>query len=797
LPERPSAVEARDASKVYDRQAGSLRLRDAIPGLARRPKLPLVAIDDVDLDIPAGEAIGIIGPNGAGKSTLLKLIAGVSDPTTGTVRANGRVASMIELELGFHPELTGRENLVCGAVMLGVERRDVPALEPAIIGFSGLRPEALDQPLRTYSTGMRARLGFALASHVLADVLVVDEVLTVGDREFQLRCLERVGELIAGGTTLVFVSHAMDLVGNICSRAVHLRAGAVVDDGPAVDVVERYLTRSPSRHRRSADAPASFVSCRLTSDVIDPWDTIELEAEVEVHRPGSELELSVELVLPAHARPTPFATASTPIPELGSVGRYRLRGRSSPLPMDTGVVKVLVGLADAGRHQLSDIAVLELKMRGLPRSGNPHFAARPRWHLEPAGPASTLQTVRSARTGGERASIITRGVSKRFAQRDGTRRARLMIPGARALHVDDTVALDDVTIEIEAGSAVGLIGANGAGKSTLLRVLAGVTRPDTGEVDVRGRVIPVLELGLGFHPDLTGADNVRVSGRLLGMSAAEIDDRMDAIVEFSGLADEVLDVQVKRYSTGMRARLGFSLAMHARADILLLDELLAVGDQDFKRQAVDAIRGCRDEGTTLVFVSHQLRLVQELCDRVIRLEEGRVVDDGSAADVIDRYGGLSWSAGASDAGSGVRLHDMRLKRHRVPSGGALEIEGMVEVDRPSPNVRLELSYRGAPDDRSVVQDMEDVLARTFFVATVEPAGGAIAAPGWYRFDGAVERNEFAGEFDVVLAAIDELEDVIVAEAWQAAAVGPTRVEGFPGPQFDVAWSAERVDRVAR
>jgi ABC-type polysaccharide/polyol phosphate transport system ATPase subunit len=794
-PEPSAAVELRQVTKVYDRRGGTLRLRDAIPGLAGRAKQPLLALDHVDLDVGRGEAVGIIGPNGAGKSTLLKLIAGVTDPTSGTVRTGGRVSSMIELELGFHPELTGRENLVCSSAMLGVARDELPALAPEVIRFSGLRADALDQPLRTYSTGMRARLGFALASHVLADILVVDEVLTVGDREFQARCLTRIEQLVDAGTSLVFVSHAMELVSAVCTRAVHLRSGAVVDEGPAVEVVERYLSRSPSRHRRSDEAPATFARCDLASDTLDPWGVIEIDAEVEVHEPGARLELSVELVLPTHTMQVPFATAVAKAPVLSTPGRFRARGTSSVLGIDTGFMKVVVGLADGGRHQLSDVSVHELRVNGAPRSGNPHLAAVPTWAVDPLTPSTPLRSERLGRSLATDASVIIREVTKRYPPRDGASRARLMVPGPHRLDPDDTIALDDVTLEIERGSILGLIGSNGAGKSTLLRVLAGITRPDRGSVEARGRVIPVLELGLGFHPDLTGLDNLRVSARLLGMSATELEERLDAIIEFSELAD-VMAVPVKRYSTGMQARLGFALAIHAGGDILLLDELLAVGDEGFRRRAIDAVHSCRDDGATVVFVSHQLQLIQDLCDRAVRLERGAIVDDGLATDVVGRYGGPSWFAGASDADSAIRLHQLKLRRHRIPSGGTIEFEGVLEVDQPSPDVRLELSYRGAPEDRTLVQGIDEVLARSFFLATVEPAGGVLTIPGWYRFHGSVERNEFSGEFDVVVAAVDGLTDEIVAEAWAAVGVGVARAEGFPGPNFEVTWKIDPVDSVA-
>jgi ABC-2 type transport system ATP-binding protein len=188
-------------------------------------------------------------------------------------------------------------------------------------------------------------------------------------------------------------------------------------------------------------------------------------------------------------------------------------------------------------------------------------------------------------------------------------------------------ALRDITLEIEAGHTVGLIGANGSGKSTLLKVLAGILRPTSGEVAAYGRIASLLELGAGFNGELSGRDNVFLNASLLGLSQRETERLFDSIVAFSEL-EEFIDKPVKHYSSGMYVRLGFSVAVHVDPDILLVDEVLAVGDEAFAEKCLDKIAEFQAEGRTILFVSHALDLVQQICDRAIVLDHGRIVFDG-------------------------------------------------------------------------------------------------------------------------------------------------------------------------
>jgi ABC-type polysaccharide/polyol phosphate transport system ATPase subunit len=200
------------------------------------------ALRDVSFEILRGEWVALIGPNGSGKSTMLGLIAGVLYPTSGTIRTNGRISPLLELGAGFHPELTGAENIVLNGVILGLTRSMVRERFDRIVEFSGLGKE-IDRPVRTYSSGMTARLGFSVAVHVDPEVILVDEVLAVGDEAFARRCLDKLRSFHAAGVTIVVVSHALDLVEALCDRALLLVGGELVAAGPPADVIAAYRAR--------------------------------------------------------------------------------------------------------------------------------------------------------------------------------------------------------------------------------------------------------------------------------------------------------------------------------------------------------------------------------------------------------------------------------------------------------------------------------------------------------------------------------------------------------------------------
>ena len=222
-------------------------IRDRLVNLLKHPltfhkrnQETLWALRDVSFRVDTGEVVGIIGRNGAGKSTLLKVLSRVTHPTSGTVKVRGRVASLLEVGTGFHEELSGRENIYLNGSILGMTRTEVETKLDAIVAFSGVE-KFLETPIKRYSSGMRLRLGFAVAAHLDPDVLIVDEVLAVGDAEFQKKCLGAMQELRGGGRTVLFVSHNMAAVENLCSRGIWIDAGKIRMDGDAKDVIEAYM----------------------------------------------------------------------------------------------------------------------------------------------------------------------------------------------------------------------------------------------------------------------------------------------------------------------------------------------------------------------------------------------------------------------------------------------------------------------------------------------------------------------------------------------------------------------------
>ena len=259
------AIEVRDARKVYRRWARERHrtLKSVLLGAGRRRAAEdgVVALDGVSFAVAPGETLGVVGANGSGKSTLLKLLAGIVRPTRGSVAVEGRLAALLELGAGFHPEISGRGNIEITALLLGLTKREIAARFDAIVAFAGVE-EFLDAPLRTYSSGMAVRLGFAIAAHSDPDVLLVDEVLAVGDEAFAHRALEKFSEFERAGKTLVFVSHDLNLVVERCRRALWLANGRLAADGPSGEVVARYRERvaaEEGERRAGAEGPGRRV----------------------------------------------------------------------------------------------------------------------------------------------------------------------------------------------------------------------------------------------------------------------------------------------------------------------------------------------------------------------------------------------------------------------------------------------------------------------------------------------------------------------------------------------------------
>ncbi len=224
-------------------------LRDAVPGFIKKisTKTPIVnlkeqefwAVKDVNFTIPKGGVVGVMGPNGAGKSTVLKLLSGIMSPTKGKMTINGRLSALIEVTAGFHPELTGRENVYLNGTILGMKRKEIDNKFDEIVAFSGVE-EFIDTPVKRYSSGMYSRLGFSVAAHMDPEILIVDEVLSVGDVSFQAKCAQKMRELLSSGSTILLVSHQISLIQSLCKRVILLNHGELVKDGPTDDVIPFY-----------------------------------------------------------------------------------------------------------------------------------------------------------------------------------------------------------------------------------------------------------------------------------------------------------------------------------------------------------------------------------------------------------------------------------------------------------------------------------------------------------------------------------------------------------------------------
>jgi lipopolysaccharide transport system ATP-binding protein len=240
--------------------------RDWLAGLMGRlrgrprpgPPPVLQALADVDFSVGEGEVFGLIGSNGAGKSTLLKILAGITDPTSGRAVLRGRIASLLEVGTGFHPELTGRENVFLNGTILGLRRREIAEEYDRIVDFAALE-KFMDTPVKRYSSGMRVRLAFAVAAHLRPEILLIDEVLAVGDIAFQRKCLGAMQDVASGGRTVLFVSHNMAAVGSLCQRAAWLRQGRVETVGPADEVIQTYIHSTEAAHARDGQG---FIALR-------------------------------------------------------------------------------------------------------------------------------------------------------------------------------------------------------------------------------------------------------------------------------------------------------------------------------------------------------------------------------------------------------------------------------------------------------------------------------------------------------------------------------------------------------
>ncbi len=369
-------VQFDHVDKSYSRRGRGGSLRDTIPSLAKRalgrgPKgsvggaKEFLALHDVSFAVREGEALGIIGHNGAGKSTILKLLAGVTDPTRGHARVNGRFAALIELGAGFHPDLTGRENVYLNGSILGLKRAEIDRKLESIVDFAGIE-RFMDTPVKRYSSGMQARLGFAVAAHVEPEVLLIDEVLSVGDFAFQQKCFKRMEEFRRSGIAIVFVSHNLNAIASLCSRAILLRTGEVVASGTPMEVIDAYTkveytvvsdeeaaeithmehgritrqmeivsaalydaNRQPARSFRSGDSATIEMHLRANRDVSEPIIGIGLRNQDATTAYGTNSALQGTTIGLVQAGETILVTFAVTLHLCE--GMYTLNGSAAPL----------------------------------------------------------------------------------------------------------------------------------------------------------------------------------------------------------------------------------------------------------------------------------------------------------------------------------------------------------------------------------------------------------------------------------------------------------------------------------
>jgi len=445
------------------------------------------ALQDITFQGWSGDIIGLIGANGSGKTTVCKVISKLLKPDKGNVSVNGRVTSLLSLGTGFNNQLTGRENIYLNGMMLGLSNAEVTELLPSIIEFSELS-EFIDEPVRKYSLGMKARLAFSAAVMVQPDILVIDEALNAGDLEFNRKAAAKMQEMVKKAAVVLIVTHQIDFVEQYCTKAVWIENGTVRMEGGSAEIAQLYR---------------------------------------------------------AHYKPKK-------------------------------VVQQAAYTMDLKRTLLDE---------GI--------------NAEPIIKAANL-------------SIRYKVNNKEFW------------------------ALKGLDLDLKKGEILGIIGRNGAGKSTLCMALSGILKPDAGELTINGETSALLSFGTGFNDQLVGRDNVYLNGMMLGIPRKEIDKIYDEIISFSGL-ENYQATPLKNYSSGMRARLGFSIATMINPDLFIIDEALSVGDQSFYEKASARIQEMIMKAKAVVVVTHSMDFVEKVCTKALWINKGEAVAVGEPVEVVKMY----------------------------------------------------------------------------------------------------------------------------------------------------------------
>jgi lipopolysaccharide transport system ATP-binding protein len=370
------------------RRGGSQTVQDSDGQASRTPDEWFWALSEVSFELEHGDALGIIGRNGAGKTTLLKILSRITEPTAGRAVLDGQVGSLLEVGTGFHPELTGRENVLLNGSVLGMRHADIRRKFDEIVSFAGVE-RFIDTPVKRFSTGMRARLAFAVAAHLEPDILVVDEVLAVGDAEFQKKCMGKMGDAARGGRTVLFVSHNMAAVESLCNRVIWLEGGRCAADGPPSEVISRYLTTSfsaltervwPERDGAPGNERVRIRRAQVRPEGGTPDDPIYVTTPFVVEfeywnlREGARLNLSLHFYNEQGIK----VFNAVPIQERGWQGRPLPRGLfrdACHIPgnlLNNGVHRIELMVIEDGAHlghHMEDVLMFDVRDVGEERQG--------------------------------------------------------------------------------------------------------------------------------------------------------------------------------------------------------------------------------------------------------------------------------------------------------------------------------------------------------------------------------------------------------------------------------------------
>lgn len=429
-----------------------------------------------------GEILGIIGSNGAGKTTLVKIITGILKQDKGFLKVDGKVSALFSFGMGFNKELTGRENVYLNGMMLGIDKKLIHEYIEDIHEFSDIG-DFFDQPMKYYSSGMKARLGFSVASHLQPEILILDEALNTGDAKFSNKAAEKMKQLVQKAKMVVIVTHSLGYAEKNCDRLIWLAEGKVKEIGDPKTIIKNYRASVPAQVKKKQSLKLNKTETTIKSNPVII---------------AKDLGISFKL--------------------------------------DTG----------------------------------------------------------------------------------------------------DFWALKNLNFSIYEGEVVGIIGHNGAGKSTLCKVMTRILAPDEGEITINGNTSSLLGYGTGFNPQLSGKDNIYLSGMLLGIPKHVIEKKYDEIVDFSGIKGAI-EKPVKQYSSGMRSRLGFSIAAILKPDIFIIDEALSTGDLSFRQRATERIQEMMDLAKAVVIVTHSMNFVEKVCTRAIWIEKGEIRFDGNAEEAVALY----------------------------------------------------------------------------------------------------------------------------------------------------------------